>query len=215
MLQKLLEYYEPALPQRGVISNVVARRNASNNVLHMSFQLDDPNRILVVNSVNFVIRTAGGVLQSRHTLFDLVGTLPGNRIGVVARDIPLTIQAESNDRLVATCMYTDEYGQVSAAGEATFTTDIPEQPGTATLTFPNANSVRSELSDPNGVVAIQLCEFILPGGSALNVQAYRLSDGRWRGEAPLGTFGDWTCNWTYSDSLGSGKTATASATRTL
>ena len=93
--------------------------------------------------------------------------------------------------------------------------DPVEVAGVATLTFPNANSVRSELTDTNGIRSVQLCEFILPGGSALNANPVRLSNTVWRGEVPLGTFGAWRITWTYSDSLGSGKTATASATRTL
>ena len=158
----------------------------------------------------------GSTVRFRHELYNLVGSLGGNSIGIVARALPGRFRAAANNRIVVACTYRDTYGSASAAGSAGFTTAVPEQPGTATLTFPNANSVRSELTDPNGIVAIQLAEFILPEGGALNdSNPVRLDGNRYRAEVPLGTFGAWTCNWTYSDSLGSGKTATASATRSL
>ena len=93
--------------------------------------------------------------------------------------------------------------------------DPVEVAGVATLTFPNANSVRSELTDANGIRSVQLCEFILPGGSALNANPVRLSNNVWRGEVPLGTFGAWRVTWTYTDGLGSGKSATATGNRSL
>ena len=94
--------------------------------------------------------------------------------------------------------------------------DPVEVAGVATLTFPNANSVRSELTDANGIRSVQLVEFILPGGSALNDSfPTRLSENSWRGQVSLGTFGQWSVTWVYTDSLGANKRATARATRTL
>ena len=109
-------------------------------------------------------------------------------------------------------------GDVFVNGQ-TVTVDLYYDPvevaGVASLTFPNANSVRSELTDANGIRSVQLCEFILPGGSALNANPTRRSDTVWRGEVPLGTFGQWSVTWTYTDGIGSGKSATARGNRTL
>ena len=120
--------------------------------------------------------------------------------------------------------YDPATGESNAVGDVfvngqTVTIDLYYDPvevaGSATLTFPNANSVRSELTDANGIRSVQLCEFILPGGSALNANPVRLSDNVWRGEVPLGTFGQWSVTWTYTDGIGSGKSATARGNRSL
>lgn len=91
----------------------------------------------------------------------------------------------------------------------------PDQAGSATLTFPNANSVRSDLTDADGITSVQEIEFILPGGSALRTSPTRLNTNSFRASVPLGTFGQWHVHWTYTDGLGAGKRASAVATRTL
>ena len=216
MLARLLEFYEPLPPARGTVSAVVARRNSRSRVMEMSFHLSDVNEIRVIRSVTFDIQTSAGVSRFTHTEYTIQGNLPSVDIGIAAANIPTRFRGGANNILVVTVTYTDSLGPATATGRGAFTTEDPEQAGSATLVFPNASSMRSVLTDPNGIVSIQEVEFVRPGGSVIRpFPPTRLADGSYQADLTLSGFGQFRVNWTYSDSLGPGKTATATATRSL
>ena len=94
--------------------------------------------------------------------------------------------------------------------------DPVEAAGVATLTFPSTSTLQSVLTDTNGITSIQEVEFVRPGGSVIRPNPpTRLSGNSYRADLTLSGFGTFRVNWTYTDSLGSGKTATATATRSL
>ena len=91
-----------------------------------------------------------------------------------------------------------------------------EVAGVANLTFPSASIMRSLLTDANGITSIQEVEFVRPGGSVIRPNPpTRQSANSFLAELTLSGFGTFRVNWTYTDGLGSGKTATATATRSL
>lgn len=91
---------------------------------------------------------------------------------------------------------------------------VADQPGSATLLFTNRQA-RCDLVDPDGIVSVQSCVFTLPNGRTRNVTAAERGGqpGTWRGSTNSRASGAWSCTFEYTDTLGSGKKATAMATR--
>ena len=86
--------------------------------------------------------------------------------------------------------------------------------GVATFEVSGRN-VRSDLTDADGIVSVQSVVMTLPNGSTRNVNAAerRNAPGTWRASTRSTASGSYRFDWTYTDRLGSGKTATVTGTR--
>ena len=93
---------------------------------------------------------------------------------------------------------------------------IPDQPGRAIVEF-TRRIVRSDLTDPDGIVSVQSIVFTAPDGTTQTSVASERTNARgtWRASIrnSSGRFQQWTATWVYTDVLGRNKMAVARATR--
>lgn len=91
---------------------------------------------------------------------------------------------------------------------------VVDQPGEVVFDFTNTR-VRADLTDADGIVSVQVVTFTNPDGDQIvsNASERTQSPGTWRSNIRNNARGEWSVVFTYTDSLGAGKTARATATR--
>lgn len=96
----------------------------------------------------------------------------------------------------------------------TVTVQRPDQAGRITLSFTRRNVI-ADLTDPDGIVSVQTVTFTAPNGSSITATARERNNvpGTWRASIRNNQTGEWTVVFTFTDRLGPGKSATATATR--
>ena len=92
-----------------------------------------------------------------------------------------------------------------------------DQPGSIAMSFGGRNNrnLRADLSDPDTVVSVQTVQFTYPNGNTVTQSSLsERGGGVWRATRNNAiAAGEYTVVFTYTDSLGSGKTATETITR--
>lgn len=91
----------------------------------------------------------------------------------------------------------------------------PDQPGVIVLVRANANNVRADLTDPDGIVSVESVSWTRPNGDVVaDTASERSGDpGTWRSRlGNSAAAGSYSVTFTYTDGGGAGKTATATAT---